>query len=256
MKLCAFCLRAAKMSGEHMWSAWIERLFADFTGRYSFKTLVSEGVTKHWKSGSINLKAHVVCEPCNNTWMSDIDAEAKMTMKDMIRCAAHVTLLRRGIASIATFAFKTAVVADHVRPDRRPFFSHSARKRFATTLEIPTGVQMWLAAFRGAHLLSGRYTMHYAKVRSGRFKGFELYIFTYVAGFLGLQVTGWRWASIAKRRRFTPVLAQDPAFGPVAVPFWPSDGTPVVWPPPAHFDDQSVEIFANRWGRLVERVTA
>jgi hypothetical protein len=40
-KLCAFCLRPAQMSGEHLWSAWIGKLLADYKGVYSFRTGIS-----------------------------------------------------------------------------------------------------------------------------------------------------------------------------------------------------------------------
>lgn len=254
MKLCAFCLEPAQMTGEHLWSAWTERLFSESVSMFNFRTLDSEGTVKRWKGRSVNMKAHVVCGRCNNTWMSDLDADAKLTLKDLIRHAAFVTLLPCGIASMAAFTFKTAVVADHIRHYRgRPFFLYAARKQFARTLAIPNGVQMWCAAFRGKYLLSGRYTTHYAKINTGRFKGFELYIFTYVVGFLVLQLTATRWASIAKRPAFMPVLTQnDTIWRRVSIPFWPSDGTPITWPPLEHFDDQGIEVFAERWGRIAE----
>ncbi len=146
MKNCAFCLRPAVMSGEHLWGAWIGRLYGEPTSPYSFNTRLSDGHYKSWKSRSVDLKAHVVCEPCNNTWMSDVEAEASKTMGNIITDAAPVSLLPLGIKSIAAFLFKTAVVADHTRPNIRPFFP-SVRKRFAESLEIPAGVQMWIASF-------------------------------------------------------------------------------------------------------------
>lgn len=253
MKSCAFCLRPAKMSGEHVWSDWIGKLFADYKGMYSFRTTTTKNrPDRHWQTHSIDMKAHVVCESCNNTWMSDLDGEAKATMKDMIRYAAYISLLPRGIASIAAFTLKTAVVADHIRPHRTPFFSHTARKQFAATFAIPAGVQVWLSAFRGKHLLSGRYSTIYAKIGDGRFKGFELYIFTYVAGFLALQLSASRWTSIAKKPLSIPLLTQHSAWDRVSVPLWPSDGTAVVWPPPEHLNDESLNIFSGRWAKLRE----
>jgi hypothetical protein len=181
--------------------------------------------------------------------MSDIDNDARTTMKNMIQYASPISLLPRGIASIAVFAFKAAVVADHARPKNRPFLFHSVRKRFAESLEIPHGIQVWLAAFGQEHL-SGRFSTHYAKLHGRPFRGFELYIFTYVAGFLALQVTASRWASIAKQPKFTPILTQDPAWDRASVPLWPSDGTPVNWPPRDYLRDDSLKFFAERWARL------
>ena len=119
MKQCAFCLRPAKMTGEHIWSAWIGRLFDDqeiiF---YTIERGVKPEDTAHWKSRSIDAKASVVCEQCNNGWMSDLDAEASITMSNMIRYGWGVSLLPLGIAIVAAFAFKTAVVVDRASSKR------------------------------------------------------------------------------------------------------------------------------------------
>lgn len=197
------------------------------------------------------MKAHVVCETCNNTWMSDLDGEAKATMKDMIQYGAWISLLPRGIETIAAFAFKTAVIADQLRPVDHPFFSHTARKRFAVSLDIPVGVQVWLSFFKGK-ALSGNYITHSLKLRVGHYRAFEFYVFTYVAGFLALQLTAPRWASITKKPPSFPGLTQDPRLDRVSVPLWPSNGTPLEWPGNKYLDDDSLDGFATRWSQLRE----
>ena len=122
------------MSAEHLWPQWIERLNPKYKGRYAFQTGggATGKATLSWVKRSIDMKAHVVCEPCNNTWMSDVDEEARGTMKDMILHSAHVTLLPRGIKSIAAFAFKTSAIADSIDDHySKPFFSYSDCKGFS-----------------------------------------------------------------------------------------------------------------------------
>ena len=253
MKQCAFCLRPAKMTGEHIWSAWIGRLFSDYAGVFQVERSGAPA-TRRWKSRSIDATANVVCEQCNNGWMSDLDAEASIAMANMIRHGSGLSLLARGIASIAAFAFKTAVVVDCTvwhRP--RPFFSHADRKRFAATLVIPRGVQVWLSTFR-TRQIHGSFTAHYGEIHVGKCKGFEFYIFTYVVGFLVIQLTGFRWNSVAKGPRFMPHLRQGDIWNPVSVPLWPSDGRPVDWPTSQYLTDQTLKILAERWGYVSERI--
>jgi len=254
MKQCAFCLRPAKMTREHIWSAWIGRLFDDQEINFYAIGGVTPEDTAHWKSRSIDAKASVVCEQCNNGWMSDLDAEASITMSNMIRYGSGVSLLPLGIATVAAFAFKTAVVVDLASSKRpHPFFSHADRKRFATSLSIPRGVQIWLSLFHGKRL-HGRYTRHYSTINTGHYKGFEVYIFTYVVGFLVVQLSAFRWGSIAKPPRFVPRLWQNDIWNPASIPLWPPAGKRVTWFALQYFDDQSIQAFSERWSHIAEWV--
>jgi len=80
---------------------------------------------KTWKSKSLDAVVRVVCETCNNGWMSDLDAEASATMSNMIRYGSAVSLLPIGIASIAMFAYKAAVVVNCAERGGRPILSPS-----------------------------------------------------------------------------------------------------------------------------------
>jgi hypothetical protein len=187
--------------------------------------------------------------------MSDLDSQASMTIANMIRYGSAVSMLPPGIATVAAFTFKTAVVVDCITTDRpRPFFSHADRKRFAATLEIPRGVQVWLSTFHGPRV-HGRFTCHYGQIRGGRFKKFEFYVFTYVAGFLVLQLTAFRWNSVAKRPSFNPRFIQDTLWDVVSIPLWPPDGKPVTWPSSQYLTRDSVKVLADRWGRISEVVS-
>jgi hypothetical protein len=59
--------------------------------------------------------------------------------------------------SIANWAFKTTVLANHIRLIGEPFFSEHDRYAFAKDQTIPKGVQVWLAR-RNAGYLTARYT--------------------------------------------------------------------------------------------------
>ncbi|HXC42633.1 MAG TPA: hypothetical protein VNY51_03810 [Candidatus Dormibacteraeota bacterium] len=258
MQMCAFCLKPAKMSREHVWSAWVSRMYPEHGYHFDLRTLTASNEDKRWKSRSIDLTSKVVCEECNNTWMSDLETNlAKPAMSDMIQNGSSRYLLPSGIEAISTFAFKTAVIADHNRPRRSPFFSHVARKKFSQSLQIPNGVQIWLAHFVSQHLMSGKLTTYYAQIRSGRFRGFELYMMTFVVGHLIIQVSASHWASLAKRPKFSPQLIQNPEWNDAAVPIWPRTGfspKEVVWPAALSVGDEQFEGFASRFAKLEEAV--
>jgi hypothetical protein len=86
MQACAFCPRIAKMTGEHLLGDWISRLHAQGSAQTmytirEFERDRSSGarvLTRSWRSRTVNLKAYVVCEPCNNRWMSEVENDASL----------------------------------------------------------------------------------------------------------------------------------------------------------------------------------
>lgn len=249
-KKCAFCGNdAAKISGEHIWSAWIGRLLG--ARKYTWKFTDPEtGQVKLWK-GLLDTKANVVCKPCNEGWMSQLECEAKRELSDIIVGAKEVALSPRGVVTLAAFTFKNAIVANYMNMKREPFFPPAVRQRFRSTLEIPSDVQMWLAAFGGTYK-SGTFIGHVSGPAvtpdyRGPWKDFEFYAFTYSVGGLVVQLLAPRWAPIHRRGLPVPILQPNGIWDKVGIQFWPSDGSSVDWPPPQYLDDNSIDAFTNRW---------
>ena len=146
-KRCAFCDKDAKISGEHIWSEWMRELFP--AKRFLFTQRNEKGeIVSVWNPPDIDLTANVVCKPCNEGWMSNLESRhAKPSMRDLILGDKGITVSESRARSMAIFAFKTAVVVDHMYRRPLPFFSRSIRYRFAKSLTIPENVMMWFAGF-------------------------------------------------------------------------------------------------------------
>lgn len=108
---CIFCDKLNQMTKEHIWPAWMGKMFP------------RTGKEKHWfgsiteqefqqlsddtfeRAGHLNsLKLQVVCADCNNNWMSGVEAKAKPLLLDLINTrsinldASQQELLARWIA--------------------------------------------------------------------------------------------------------------------------------------------------------------
>ena len=71
MNTCAFCLKPTQMTGEHIFSAWMGKLFGK--ALYQFTTLDKKGTYHRSATRVLNQKAYVVCKECNNGWMSNLE---------------------------------------------------------------------------------------------------------------------------------------------------------------------------------------
>src|ERR1700760_4060155 len=104
MSPCLFCPKVATLTGEHIWSEWMSDLLPG--ERHLFRRqFAGDPNVRTWESNSVNVKAHVVCETCNNGWMSDLESQhAKPAMQELILSDKPVNLTAERIRSIAIFA--------------------------------------------------------------------------------------------------------------------------------------------------------
>lgn len=172
--------------------------------------------------------------------MSDLENQhAKPSLSDLILGKRSVSINESRAKSISLFAFKSAVVFDHLMRNRKPFFENSARHEFRNSLTIPAGVGVFIAA----SALSGRgeaNTLYFeSSLAAPRF--FHAYILTYSIELVVIQVAACKTRGVATAR-------VKNYFG---VPLWPKVPPDFVWPPAriirttAEFDE-----FSDRWSRV------
>jgi hypothetical protein len=245
-KICAFCQREANRSGEHLWSAWIGKLFPN-ADAYQFRRTTAAGEESEWKLLRLDLKAHVVCKHCNETWMSDIEGTVKPLLPPMIRDGTPTLLRSEQSKPLAQFAFKSAIVASHIDRDKQPFFSERIRTSFRLSREIPRGVQMWIASFSKDGFHHGIFSSYYVRPAFGPLVGSEFNAFTHAAGHLVIQVLTPRWFQRQRRHESLPILAPNSAWRLAVARFWPNQGARIVWPPKLDLSDESLKRFKDRW---------
>jgi hypothetical protein len=243
MKECAFCPDTANLTGEHIFSDWMNDLLP---GRWDGTFTSADGSAKNWSSVGLDLKAKVVCDRCNNGWMSDLEGQhAQPILTPLIEGKSRIPISQSAARSIAVFAFKTAVIIDHVRKDkgRAPFFSRRLRTAFRKHLEIPSAVQMWMCSYspgiRRADYFAGYYDGEMAFVGP-----LQLYICTYGIGGFAFQV-------LAAKQRVLGTYSQGGRFEKLAVPFWPQIPLGFIWPVPSGLRSvQEIIEFHGQWNNL------
>ena len=244
MSQCAFCSRDAKLSGEHIWADWICELFPD--QRVIFrKWVVGDTSIREWEAQSMDLKTKVVCKPCNEGWMSDLESKhAEPTTKSMILRDAAVALSTEHLTSIAISAFKTAVIGDHMQRNKLPFFSAQDRHTFASTLRTPFGFHVWIGCISAIDRNHGVFRRRYWNTPPERADGFKLYMSTWGIGRFITQ-------TIAVRPNNDETLfhvGQSEKWNSFAIPVWPMLAEPIVaeWPPPLYLGDDLLDEFCDR----------
>ena len=200
----------------------------------------------------IKVVAKVVCERCNNTWMSRLEDEhLKPAIENLLFSENRTTLTAKEIVAISAFAFKTLILANHKDLTSAPFFPRVQRFRFRRELRIPDGVQIWMASRKA---LAGKYYGFWRSAGGGVNEkspySFRLYSCTWNFQNIVLQALGTKWDNSTQRKNEPPSLSPSSEWERAAVLIWPPRGNLIFWPPPFYLGDNTIEAFTDRWNEF------
>jgi hypothetical protein len=246
-RVCAFCPETAKLTGEHLFADWIDRILTKTTSHYVFTAIDPKSAKKRqWRGRHLDHKFKAVCGNCNNTWMNDIDDAASRTLKDIILHGAPVSFLRSGLESIAAFTLKNALVADYMSD--KPFFGPYSRRRFKERRQVPPGVYMWFGSVETQRKVKhGISKARYGKPNVDSLNGVQTYVFTWSAESLLLQLVAARWTNLLLATDGWPELWQETRLDTTFIPFYPITQQRLMWPSQKVVSHNHLDMVANRF---------
>jgi hypothetical protein len=255
-KKCAFCTRPAD-SPEHVFSDWMLALLPPKQRYICNERLVSRDKYIQYQKRKIKITAKMVCASCNNGWMSDLEGRLKPILKDALFDELPRSFDPTEIATIAAFAFKTLLLANHKDLKTTPFFSASERFRFRRDLRIPDGVQIWMATRK---TVAGKYCGFWKSVQGKtekRFRyGFANYICTWNFQNIVLQIVATKWQDKRRRNTVPPIVfPQNEYWEEASVPIWPQPPAHIGWPPECYLEDKTLLEFRDRWDTVKVQFT-
>ena len=211
--------------------------------KVTFGKVETDGsVSRQWKRPALDMKANVVCKVCNETWMSDIEARhAQPAMADLI-LGKHVQEITAERAhSISLFAFKTAVVANHMLPENEEFFEVSDRYAFRQSLTIPPKVGMWLLGFAPENAGGIRSVNVYFPDREA--PKLTLNVCSFYVGQFGFQVVSVKSDTVNQ-------IQSLPIPDNLTVLFYPTIRSGVSWPQTVVLGREAFDTFHYRWNEV------
>jgi hypothetical protein len=258
-KACIFCPNPrTRKRGEHLWDDWLNREggkdIRDQSTTYYFGP--DGALIRSHPSSRIDVTLPVVCDRCNQTWMSDLSTRTKYILEPSIRRDEPRDYDTFDIVTLASFFFLKAAVLDwSVESIRRPCISRSACLDFRDSLvlshdgdiAVPLNLQIWIARYRRTHRMEAQ-AFTEELTGQGPFKGYRILLITYVVGSFIFQLTYPRWARRTRNRPTAPffqIVGDNQS-----VPIWPRVVT-AYWPPPTYVDSRTLEIFRQRLRRIL-----
>lgn len=260
-KQCIFCHRRAD-SKEHIWSQWILDELPEKPGIFTQR--FPNGTTRTWPTNKPELTVGIVCERhCNNGWMNaKLEGPMSRLTKDILIRKTKKTFSASDCSSIAAWAYKTAILANHMTKAPE-FFTKEERYAFAHNQAIPAGVNIWLAQRNPVHLQARFVSLwdtqqpqmpimpHLTTLPVHPYR-FDLYTCVLSVGYLLLQVAAAKWTNrqVAQTVNFPPIF-QGQFFESYSIPIWPIERDFVAnWPTPLGVGNDLFEMFCERFKTL------
>lgn len=208
----------------------------------TFRQMRMDGSTiKQWPAPELNMKTKVVCDACNNGWMSRLENDyAKPAMKDLIQGNRLQAIGKKRAYGLSLFAFKTAVIANRSLPEAEFFFDSVDRYTFRRSLSIPPDISMWLVGmepFAGGGI--GSFNVHFGTYLS-------LNICSFWVGQLGFQVVSAKSSGPQK-------VESLPTPPNLTIRFHPHLEPNLRWPRPKVLSVDAFHDFTNRWNAIKRR---
>jgi len=245
--VCAFCPATANITGEHIWPAWLSKLLPKT--RYRNERVDGEAKST-WTTSKLDQTANVVCKRCNETWMSELEGQAKSLLADVIINGKQTTFGYDDLKFLAAYAFEKSIIANYQTLSilQEPISTRAQRERFRISLELPSDICIWVSSFQGHARYSGRSNPRYAKSTTGPapLDDLDIYTHTYVVGQLVFQVLAYRFNSIFNRALKIELPKQAEVWSQACQQIWPLETETITWPA-KYLGRRTVEPFVDRW---------
>jgi hypothetical protein len=141
---CVFCgTTTEKITKEHVFPDWISELFGREPGGTA-EMVESDGSIQAFPAVPFQQQVRVVCKPCNEGWMADLESDVKGFLGPMLLERRKTTLAPSEQERLATWAVKTAMTIDHLHPKELVIPAVQLSEFHAAQTALP-GQLVWIA---------------------------------------------------------------------------------------------------------------
>jgi hypothetical protein len=108
---------------------------------------------REYSKPAYSVTVGVVCERCNNRWMSDLESRAKLYLEPMLQ--NHGRLLHEGGQRLlATWALKTSMMLEHMHGAGRRCIPSQEYEHLFSHSEPSERIRIWMASYEGSYAVA------------------------------------------------------------------------------------------------------
>jgi hypothetical protein len=146
LSACVFCGRTdAKITKEHVLPNWISTLFPSII-EGTAQMVKEDGSVHSFPMRAFQQQVRVVCKPCNEGWMNDLETSVKDLLGPMIRHGRATRLARFEQKQFAMWAIKTAMMLNYLYPRQQRVVPDTQLTDFYAAKAPLSTHSVWIAA--------------------------------------------------------------------------------------------------------------
>jgi hypothetical protein len=143
------------MTREHIWGDWLKAFVRRDMNKHHFHAqrinrpgAAPTSITSLKAGDPLNSKVRVVCRSCNNTWLSQLQEQAKPFLVPLIR-GDRTALGRNGQERVAAWCAMATMTAEYIDPDPYSIaVSQSEREWLMNNRTAPQGWRIWIGNYQ------------------------------------------------------------------------------------------------------------
>jgi hypothetical protein len=219
---CMFCGKEGKRTYEDGWPNWLLAMFETLPGNTATEYRTINGrrvnVRENVKGRPSKRRRRIVCGPCNEGWMSNLEEAAKPILVPLI-LGEQRPLSESDQRVLATWAIKTGMTLNEMTKETTILAPLAVRRHLAESSSPPPGYSVYMAVPNDlARELTHRH-LGFADLENGTLGEPYGIAHLLVVGRIAFQVIG----------EFLDNRPLAPIDGDVFQRIWP-EPTPVSWP--------------------------
>lgn len=156
MRYCAFCGKSGQpMTSEHAWPVWLlehTRPYSGAIGRLRHARERGAPVLER-RGPALEVTVKRYCDSCNAGWMSDLESNMAPLLKPLMD-GVRTRISKHLAGHLATWAVKTAMVFDSLRPQPKWFYLAREREGLKQLLTPPPRTYVWIGCAAGQRLFT------------------------------------------------------------------------------------------------------
>ena len=255
---CIFCRSRTGLSLEHVWPEWIWKLShkKPQKERYTIERFGTHIERQSRKAPSLDQTTRVVCEPCNNRWLSRLENELAKPVVSRFVVPQSSPISRISITdqvALVAWAAKTAFVLDYttVTPNKHRHFTQDERQEYADTFVPPIGMSIWIADI----VRETRRVVHSSVTNIASLATVDAPELKYAGQLSTFHVGSLVFQTLHLRgvREPSPLppddFILDDHWNQVVRRIWPSGEDDIPWPPKFYFNEDTLKNFEERLGK-------
>lgn len=154
--VCVACGMARKLSNEHAFPSWLGKVVASLSDptvensgkvEHKYEGTPDSGIIREWSANETDVKAQVVCEPCNSGWLSELEKKTIPVLTPLVEGRSR-TLPTAECRLLTRWFLKTVLMLELAGDRTQRVVPHVLEEWLRNNVQPKSNFTLWMGTAR------------------------------------------------------------------------------------------------------------